>query len=82
MAEQTTERLERAKFEVRRTNPEAQARHPLCRHFVLDLDHDPHALPALHAYALAAAGEHPELAEDIHTLLGQVRPTLGVSGEH
>jgi len=53
------------KFNVERADPEAQARHRTCAYFVLDVDHDPHALPALVAYADAAAAEYPKLADDL-----------------
>ena len=36
-----------------------------CDTFVLDLDHDPYARHALHAYAAACEGTHPTLAADI-----------------
>ena len=57
------------KFDVTRTDPEAQKRHPNCAHFVLDIDHDPHALPALKAYADSAEAEHPVLAEQLRTIV-------------
>lgn len=34
-------------------------------YFVLDLAHDPHALPALSAYADSCAAEYPLLAADL-----------------
>jgi len=36
-----------------------------CRYFVLDLEHDPFAVPALKAYAEACRGTHPGLAHDL-----------------
>lgn len=53
------------KFRVQRTDPEAQGRHPDCRHFVLDLDHDAFATPAILAYADACADLYPLLAADL-----------------
>lgn len=41
-----------------------------CEYFVLDLSHDPFAIPALKAYAAACAKTFPKLAED---LLGKSR---------
>lgn len=59
------------KFTVRRTDGRDQSgeKHEGCRYFVLDLDHDPLAFPALKAYADAAeeCGYHA-LARDLHKL--------------
>lgn len=53
-------------------------KHENCDYFVLDLDHDIHALPALHAYARACGGEYPDLAQDIqHLLMRIVSPKEG-----
>lgn len=57
------------KFRVERTDPEAQRRHLDCHHFVLDIDHDPHALPALMAYAKSATAEHPVLAAELRDIV-------------
>ena len=40
-------------------------KHHGCRYFVLDVDHDPHAVEALAAYANACEATHPELAKDL-----------------
>jgi hypothetical protein len=40
-------------------------KHYGCEYFVLDLDHDAHALPALLAYASSCEAEYPLLARDI-----------------
>jgi len=40
-------------------------KHYQCDYFVLDLTHDRHALPALHAYAKSVMDEKPELAIDL-----------------
>ncbi len=40
-------------------------KHPDCRYFVLDLDHDDYALIALSAYADACEGTHPNLAFEL-----------------
>lgn len=59
------------KYRVARTDGRSGpgSRHEDCRYFVLDLDHDPHATPALLAYATACrqAGYHP-LADDLERL--------------
>ena len=60
------------KYTVERVNPEAQARHRTCSHFVLDLDCDPHALPAIMAYADSAVAEHPQLADDLRWYMNRV----------
>lgn len=62
------------KFIVRREDPEAQARHEHCWHFVLDLEHDPHAAAAMRAYAASVLDENPDLAVD---LLMRIRGRYG-----
>lgn len=57
------------KFVVLRTNPESQARHVDCECFVLDYDHDPHALPALMAYADSVETSEPDLARDLRAIV-------------
>lgn len=42
--------------------------HEDCDYFVLDITHDPFALPALHAYANACESEYPELANDLRVM--------------
>ena len=55
------------KYEVRRTDGSSEpgGKHEGCIYFVLDLDHDPHALPALEAYADSCEADYPELAKDL-----------------
>ena len=56
------------KFTVNRTDGTDRkgGKHDGCEYFVLDLDHDPHALPALLAYADSAEkGGYRSLAYDI-----------------
>lgn len=52
------------KFDIRRTDGSDQpgGKHEGCDYFVLDVTHDPYAIPALGAYAKACATTHPELA--------------------
>ena len=52
------------KYRVTRTDGghEPGRKHEACRYFVLDLDHDPSAIPALLAYAEACAATRPVLA--------------------
>lgn len=40
-------------------------KHHECKFFVLDLTHDPFAIPAIMAYAEACATTHPKLARDL-----------------
>lgn len=42
-------------------------KHEGCQYFVLDLDHDPHALAALKAYANSCRSNYPLLANDLDT---------------
>ncbi len=52
------------KYYVRRLG-DAAGKHKRCFNFVLDLDHDPFAIPALKAYIAACEEEYPLLAEDL-----------------
>jgi len=52
------------KYIVIRRNDTAK-KHADCAYFVLDLNHDKFAIPALAAYAKACEGEYPLLAFDI-----------------
>ena len=55
------------KFDVRRTDGRSAPgeKHENCEYFVLDLTHDPHALPALKAYRESCQAEFPNLARDL-----------------
>lgn len=53
------------KYNVSRTDGDPENKHAACRYFVLDLDHDPHALPALRAYIESCEREYPALAADL-----------------
>lgn len=54
---------------------EEGGKHEACRYFVLDLNHDKFALPALRAYAVACRSEYPHLADDLDALLGLLAVT-------
>jgi hypothetical protein len=60
------------KFHVERVDGQSEpgCKHHRCAYFVLDVTHDPHAIPALRAYALACASTHPQLSADILAELG------------
>ena len=66
MSDRDKERGLYQKYEVRRVDPEAEARHQGCEYFVLDLTHDPLALEAIKTYEEAArrAG-YTKLADDL-----------------
>lgn len=53
-------------------------KHHGCEYFVLDLDHDPHAVAALKAYSLSCRRSHPKLAADLAQKVDQM--VLGFSG--
>lgn len=55
------------KFTVERVDGQSAVggKHHDCRYFVLDLDHDPYAMPAIKAYADHCAAKLPELARDL-----------------
>lgn len=59
------------KFIVKRTDglDSPGNKHESCRYFVLDIDHDPHARPALAAYAADCAATRPNLARDLLTFV-------------
>ncbi len=59
------------KFLVLRTDGrhEAGEKHAACEHFVLDITHDKHALPALAAYANSCKDDLPALANDLRVKL-------------
>ncbi len=61
------------KFHVERADGSSQPgqKHHGCAYFVLDLDHDPHARPALLAYAKSCEAQYPELAKDLRAKLEQ-----------
>lgn len=59
-----------AKFHIERADGSSApgCKHEKCAYFVLDLEHDPFALPALRAYAEACAETHHGLAEDLRRI--------------
>lgn len=63
------------KFIIRREDGKdgPGCKHYDCEYFVLDVTHDPHAIPALKAYADSCASEYPALAADL-------RDTYGLNG--
>lgn len=62
------------KFRVERTDGRSERgeKHDGCEYFVLDLDHDPFALPALLAYARHCGEEYPQLANDLFRKAEQI----------
>lgn len=59
------------KFQVRRTDGRDAPgeKHDDCTYFVLDLDHDEFAEPAIRAYAEACKETHPQLAKSLRVWL-------------
>lgn len=55
------------KFIVERTDGSSKrgGKHEHCEYYVLDLNHDKHAIPALEAYAASCRSEYPQLADDL-----------------
>jgi hypothetical protein len=64
------------KFNVERTDGRSAPgeKHHGCRYFVLDLDHDPHAIWALRAYINACRESNPSLAADLDPLAYPAAP--------
>jgi len=56
------------KFRVTRVH-DPEEKHKDCFYFVLDLDHDPHALPAIRAYIESCEEEYPVLAADLTQMI-------------
>jgi hypothetical protein len=52
------------KYSVKRLGDKA-GKHKDCTYYVLDLDHDRFAIPALKAYVKACKKEYPDLAKDL-----------------
>ena len=69
------------KYRVTRTDGSSEpgGKHESCRYFVLDLNHDRFARPALIAYIRACAYEYPKLAQDLRALVGKT--ALGAPGK-
>lgn len=55
------------KFNITREDGKSSPgeKHHGCEYFVLDMDHDPFAIPAVLAYAEACEREYPLLAKDL-----------------
>lgn len=62
------------KFTVTRNDGSSEpgGKHEGCEYFVLDLTHDPFAMPALRAYAANCAKKYPQLAADLREKLPDV----------
>lgn len=58
------------KFTVTRTDGSSEpgSKHANCRYFVLDIDHDEFAIPALKAYEAACRAQYPALADDLRKM--------------
>lgn len=58
------------KYRVERTDGSSKpgGKHAECAYFVLDLEHDPFAIPALRAYAEACRERYPILAFDLDNI--------------
>ena len=54
-------------------------KHEGCRLFVLDITHDPHAIPAIRAYADSCRADYPVLAADLDAVANQKARGSGVS---
>lgn len=61
------------KYNVERTDGSSKpgGKHEDCRYYVLDLDHDPHAYPALMAYIESCQEQFPGLAADLRRIIGE-----------
>ncbi len=61
------------KFHIERTDGKSAPgeKHHGCDYFVLDLTCDPHAAPALRAYADSCEADYPQLAADLRAKISQ-----------
>ena len=52
---------------VERTDGQSKEgeKHFGCEYFILDLTHDPHAIPAIQEYINSCSAEFPQLAKDL-----------------
>lgn len=59
------------KYAISRTDGSSApgGKHENCTYFVLDLNHDPHAIPALRAYAKSCKKTHPQLSLDLTRII-------------
>jgi hypothetical protein len=62
------------KFTVTRTDGRSAPgeKHEGCEYFVLDMDHDPFAAPALRAYAMACRTQYPALSRDLVAIVSDL----------
>lgn len=64
------------KFDVKRTDRRDRNpgdKHYGCFHWVLDIDHDPHAMPTMGFYAKLCKETHPQLSSDIMMVVKGLR---------
>lgn len=63
------------KYDVSRVDgrDEPGQKHDGCEYFVLDLDCDPFAIPAIEAYVKACRSEYPALASDLERKLVRMK---------
>lgn len=68
------------KFRVERTDGKSAPgeKHDGCEYFVLDFDHDKHAVAAVEAYADSCATEYPALAADLRYNAIRMRENFGL----
>ena len=62
------------KYYVRRTDGKdlPGEKHDGCFLFVLDVSHDPHALPAIQSYADSCQGDYPILAQELRDRIKKI----------
>ena len=79
MGDRTRGLYEKFMVERRDGSSDPGGKHHDCEYYVLDLDHDPHAAPALEAYAASCEREYPALAADLRakalTITERANPT-------
>jgi hypothetical protein len=71
-----------SKYQVRRVDGSSEPgkKHAKCNYFVLDIDHDPHAAPAIFSYATSARADGYELLAG--NLFAMIQPYLEKLEQH
>ncbi len=81
MGDRTRGLYEKFMVERRDDSSDPGGKHHDCEYFVLDLNHDKYAVPALRAYAEHCQAEYPALAEDLFAKADEVAAKLLPAGQ-
>ena len=76
MGDRTRGLYEKFMVERRDGSSDPGGKHHDCEYYVLDLNHDKYAVPALRAYAEHCQAEYPALAEDLLAKADEIAASL------